>query len=231
MRRVAWPSAAVPLGSTSQLALQPPDRVAQPVDELGLDRVLDDRVAVDVDPGEMIENRGFGERHHDTIADMEPLDNPVWHALTGPQAQFSEGSSLALRYQTDVAVFAALPDDVGPDAWAALARLVGPGGAHVIFRPAPRSQVPAGWEVTDPDELAADGRDRADRRARRHVRASSARADVARHARPRRAHACPVRSRNAPSSSARISGCRAESGRRSRRDGGRTRPSRRATPS
>ncbi len=34
---------------------------------------------------------------------MEPLDNPVWHALTGPQARFSEGSSLALRYQTDVA--------------------------------------------------------------------------------------------------------------------------------
>ena len=75
----------------------------------------------------MVENRGFGERHHDTIADVEPLDNPVWHALTGPQAEFSEGSSLALRYQTDVAVFAALPDDVGPDAWDALAELVGPG--------------------------------------------------------------------------------------------------------
>jgi ribosomal protein S18 acetylase RimI-like enzyme len=78
---------------------------------------------------------------------MELLDNPVWHALTGPQAEFSEGSSLALRYQTDVAVFAALPDDVGPDAWNALAELVGPGGAAVLFRPA-AVEVPADWEVT-----------------------------------------------------------------------------------
>ena len=77
---------------------------------------------------------------------MEPLDNPVWHALTGPQAAFSEGSSLALRYQTDVTVFAALPDKVGPDAWAALARLIGPGGATTLFRPAPLT-VPDDWEV------------------------------------------------------------------------------------
>jgi len=78
---------------------------------------------------------------------VEPLDNPVWHALTGPQAGFSEGSSLALRYQTDVAVFAALPDDVGPDAWNALSHLVGPAGAAVLFRPGAIA-VPRGWEVT-----------------------------------------------------------------------------------
>jgi len=78
---------------------------------------------------------------------MEPLDNPVWHALTGPQAEFSEGSSLALRYQTDVAAFAALPDEVPPDAWSALARLVGPGGAAVIFRPTTVA-VPRDWEIT-----------------------------------------------------------------------------------
>lgn len=77
---------------------------------------------------------------------MEPLDNPVWHALTGPQAQFSEGSSLALRYQTDVAVFAALPDEVGPDAWNALADLVGPAGVAVLFRPGAVT-IPADWEV------------------------------------------------------------------------------------
>ncbi len=77
---------------------------------------------------------------------MELLDNPVWHALTGPQAEFSEGSSLALRYQTDVAVFAALPDEVGPDAWNALAELVGPGGSAVLFRPA-AVEVPHDWEI------------------------------------------------------------------------------------
>jgi ribosomal protein S18 acetylase RimI-like enzyme len=93
------------------------------------------------------ENRGFGERHHDTIADVEALDNPVWHALTGPQAGFSEGSSLALRYQTDVAVFAALPDEVGPDAWDALANLIGPGGAALLFRPTAVA-LPADWEIT-----------------------------------------------------------------------------------
>jgi ribosomal protein S18 acetylase RimI-like enzyme len=77
---------------------------------------------------------------------MELLDNPVWHALTGPQAEFSEGSSLALRYQSDVAVFAALPDEVRPDAWAALAELVGPGGSAVLFRPA-AVEIPADWEI------------------------------------------------------------------------------------
>jgi ribosomal protein S18 acetylase RimI-like enzyme len=95
----------------------------------------------------MVVNRGFGDRHHDTIADVEALDNPVWHALTGPQAAFSEGSSLALRYQGDVSVFAALPDEVGPDAWLALANLVGPGGAAPLFRPA-EVALPGDWEIT-----------------------------------------------------------------------------------
>jgi ribosomal protein S18 acetylase RimI-like enzyme len=94
----------------------------------------------------MVENRGFGNRHHDTIADMEALDNPVWHALTGLQAEFSEGTGLALRFQTDVAAFAAVPDDVGADAWNALARLVGPGAGAVLFRPAP-VVVPDDWQT------------------------------------------------------------------------------------
>jgi len=95
----------------------------------------------------MVENRGLRERHHDTIADVELLDNPVWHALTGPQAEFSEGSSLALRYQSDVAAFAALPDEVGPDAWQALAQLVAPQGTALLFRPSAVT-LPPGWETT-----------------------------------------------------------------------------------
>lgn len=78
---------------------------------------------------------------------METLDNPVWHALTGPQAEFSEGSSLALRYQADVAAFAAVPDEVGPDAWSALSDLVGPGGAALLFRPS-EVVLPNDWEIT-----------------------------------------------------------------------------------
>jgi ribosomal protein S18 acetylase RimI-like enzyme len=77
---------------------------------------------------------------------MDALDNPVWHALTGPHAAFSEGSSLALRYQTDVCPFAALPDDVGPHAWDALRTLVGPGDVALLFRPA-EVDLPTGWEV------------------------------------------------------------------------------------
>jgi ribosomal protein S18 acetylase RimI-like enzyme len=77
---------------------------------------------------------------------MDALDNPVWHALTGPHAVFSEGSSLALRYQPDVCPFAALPDDVGLHAWEALRTLVGPGNVAMLFRPAV-VELPAGWEV------------------------------------------------------------------------------------
>jgi ribosomal protein S18 acetylase RimI-like enzyme len=79
------------------------------------------------------------------MADVEPLDNPIWHALTGPQSVFAEGTGLALRYEPDVAVFAALPDDAGPDAWDALRDLVGPGGAAILARP--ELEAPPGWDA------------------------------------------------------------------------------------
>src|SRR6266566_5984545 len=82
----------------------------------------------------------------DTIADVEPLDNPVWHALTGNHARFADGDGRARRYQHDVAPFAALPDDPDAAAWRALANLAGTAGTSVIFRPA-GVQAPAGWEV------------------------------------------------------------------------------------
>ena len=70
----------------------------------------------------------------DTIADVEPLDNPIWHALTGAQAEFAQGSGLALRYEPDVGVFAAIPDAPSPDAWDALRTLIGPGKTAVMAR-------------------------------------------------------------------------------------------------
>src|ERR1700704_5965829 len=82
---------------------------------------------------------------HATIADMEPLDNPMWHALTGPQSIFAEGTGLALRFEPDVATFAALPDTVTPDAWDALRALVGPGGGALLGRQP--LDPPAGWET------------------------------------------------------------------------------------
>ena len=137
MRRVACPSAAVPLRLARRSSRSSRRIVSRSVDDqLGLDRVLDDRVAVGVDAGEVLGNRGLGERHHDTIADVEPLDNPVWHALTGPQAAFSEGSSLALRYQPDVAAVRRAPRrGRRPTPGTRSRDLVGPGGAAVLFRP------------------------------------------------------------------------------------------------
>jgi GNAT superfamily N-acetyltransferase len=73
---------------------------------------------------------------------MHVLDNPVWHALTGPHATVAEGNELAARYLPDVSVFAALPDEIRPESWDALRDLVGPGGAAVFPRPI---EPPAGW--------------------------------------------------------------------------------------
>lgn len=74
---------------------------------------------------------------------MHPLDNACWHALTGAQQRFAQGSDLARRYDPEVAVFAALPDTPTPDAWAALRDLVGPGQLAVLFRDVVAT--PPGW--------------------------------------------------------------------------------------
>jgi ribosomal protein S18 acetylase RimI-like enzyme len=62
------------------------------------------------------------------------LDNPIWHALSGPQATVAEGDGRALRYDPTVSVFGAVPDDAGPEHWAALSHLVGPGGSTFLAR-------------------------------------------------------------------------------------------------
>jgi predicted GNAT family acetyltransferase len=71
------------------------------------------------------------------------LDNPVWHALSGPQAAVAEGDGLAVRFDPEVSVFAAVPDEATPASWDALAALVGPGGVAVVVRDV--VPVPPGW--------------------------------------------------------------------------------------
>jgi GNAT superfamily N-acetyltransferase len=73
------------------------------------------------------------------------LDNPVWHALTGPQATVAEGDGRARRFLRDVSVFGALPDDAAPEDWVTLRDLVGPGG-HVFLARATLAP-PADWTV------------------------------------------------------------------------------------
>lgn len=63
----------------------------------------------------------------------EVLDNLPWHALTGPQAKFAEGDGPALRYPRAVSPFCAT-ERLDADGWQALADLVGPGRAMVLFQ-------------------------------------------------------------------------------------------------
>jgi ribosomal protein S18 acetylase RimI-like enzyme len=70
------------------------------------------------------------------------LENPVWAALSGPQACHAEAAGDAARYSSDISPFAALADNGDPRAWRDLATLTdyalltGP-----TIRPGP------GWEM------------------------------------------------------------------------------------
>jgi GNAT superfamily N-acetyltransferase len=73
---------------------------------------------------------------------MHVLDNPAWHALSGPQATVAEGDGLALRYHPEVSVFAGVPDEPTTGSWDALAALIGAGIAVIVRDIVP---VPTGW--------------------------------------------------------------------------------------
>ena len=76
---------------------------------------------------------------------MHPLDNPIWHALTGPNARFAERKGRVSRYRPEVAPFAALPDEPEVDDWEALGALLGTDGLAVVARPS--VQPPTDWEM------------------------------------------------------------------------------------
>jgi ribosomal protein S18 acetylase RimI-like enzyme len=75
---------------------------------------------------------------------VRALDNPVWHALSGPQATLAEGSGGARRYRYEFAPFAALADADDPGAWRALADLVGPDGVALLV---PQVEPAPGWRL------------------------------------------------------------------------------------
>jgi ribosomal protein S18 acetylase RimI-like enzyme len=74
-----------------------------------------------------------------------PLDNPVWHALTGPHAGVALGHGAARHYPRDIAPFAALAEPT-PAAYADLAADLPTGLEARLFRPA-EEPAPSGWEV------------------------------------------------------------------------------------
>src|SRR4051812_19768136 len=94
-----------------------------------------------------------------------PLDNVVWHALTGPHARFAQRLGGAARYDPEVSPFTALHD--APDAgdWDALATLLGSETPAFIARR--DAELPPDWRVlarfiavqmVAPDPLVEPGR-------------------------------------------------------------------------
>jgi ribosomal protein S18 acetylase RimI-like enzyme len=81
-----------------------------------------------------------------TIAGEHVLDNVAWNALTGPHARFADRLGRAVRYDTDVAPFAAIEDRADPRSWRDLAELAGPGATVVV--PGVGPNPPDGWAVT-----------------------------------------------------------------------------------
>jgi GNAT superfamily N-acetyltransferase len=72
-----------------------------------------------------------------------PLDNPAWHALTGPHAHLAEVVGSARRYPRSISFFSAV-DQLDSAGWDALANLAGPGGSLLVSR-AVVPRPPAGW--------------------------------------------------------------------------------------
>ena len=77
----------------------------------------------------------------------DPLDNLIWHTLTGPHAHLAIGRGAARRYPPDIAPFAAIVAST-PAAYADLAHDLPPGQPAILFRPTQEAE-PPGWEARD----------------------------------------------------------------------------------
>ena len=77
--------------------------------------------------------------------DLSLLDNPIWHALTGPQARFAIGQGRARGFQRDVTPFFAIAD-TSEAAYRDLRAILGAAEAR-LFRPR-AEPVPPGWTKT-----------------------------------------------------------------------------------
>jgi ribosomal protein S18 acetylase RimI-like enzyme len=78
--------------------------------------------------------------------DLRLLDNPVWHALAGPQARFAVAGGRARGFVPDVTPFFAIAD-TSAAAYRDLRAILGAAPEARLFRPR-AEPVPAGWTKT-----------------------------------------------------------------------------------
>jgi len=76
----------------------------------------------------------------------EELNNPVWHALAGPQANWAERKGRAVRFVPDAAPFFAI-GRAAPEAYADLRVILRNAAEARLFRPHPEA-TPKGWRKT-----------------------------------------------------------------------------------
>jgi ribosomal protein S18 acetylase RimI-like enzyme len=86
-----------------------------------------------------------GARPRARISFMHVLDNPVWHALIGSHAAVAQRALYAARYEPEVAVFGAIPDDPAPAAWDGLREIISPGARALLARRT--VEVPPPWST------------------------------------------------------------------------------------
>jgi ribosomal protein S18 acetylase RimI-like enzyme len=86
--------------------------------------------------------------HHVTprLMAINTLDNPVWHALTGPHSAHAVGRGKARHYPRDMAPFSAIAEP-SDEAYADLAADLPAGTEARLFRP-DVEPLPDGWEET-----------------------------------------------------------------------------------
>ncbi len=82
---------------------------------------------------------------------QHPLDNPVWHALTGPHARFAIGRGAARHYPREIAPFSAI-EHASDQAYADLAVDLPQGVEARIVRPE-NGPLPAGWVAISANPL------------------------------------------------------------------------------
>ena len=63
---------------------------------------------------------------------VNPLDHPIWHALTSTHSALAQGGALARRYPPEFAPFADMAD-MSPESFAALDALMAPSDYVVLF--------------------------------------------------------------------------------------------------